>query len=83
VTSATTKPKPNKQAWTPEMRSLVRRIDFNTRGIAKLVSAQQYLDDFAKFEQVIDDSIFALVQDRRNLRCALEDELQRQSGWKK
>jgi homoserine kinase len=78
VTTAT-----KKQAWTPALSSLVRKIDINTRAIAKLVSAQQYLNDFAKNEQSIDDLVFALVQDRRNLRCALEDELHRQSSWKK
>lgn len=72
-----------KQAWTPALSSAVRKIDTNTRAIAKLVSAQHYLDDFAKNEKVIDDLVFALVQERRNLRCAIEDELQRQSGWKR
>lgn len=72
-----------KQAWTPEMAKLVRKIDFNTRAIAKLVSAQQYLGDYARHEDLLDDAIFALVQARRVMRCALEDELQRQANWQK
>lgn len=56
----------------------IAKLDMNTRAIAKLVSAQEYLNDYAKHEPMFEQLVFALVQERRNLRATLEDELKHQ-----
>lgn len=58
---------------------LFKKIDRNTRGLAKLASAVVYLDDE---EVVVNDgapdllvALRTVVRERRNLRAALEAEL--------
>jgi hypothetical protein len=66
-------------AWgKSELGKVIRKIDVNTRAIAKLVSAQEYLHDYAKHEPMLEDLKFTLVQERRNLKAKFEDEFQRQ-----
>ncbi len=66
-----------------ETYALVRKIDRNTRALAKVVSAMEYLADLCEPpDALLDASKFALIQERRNFRAALEDELKKQPGWK-
>ena len=74
---------------TPRQRAylLFKRIDLNTRGLAKLTSAVLYLSEECDVDVVHDvpDLMVAmrnLVRERRNLREALEAELlaQRQTA---
>jgi hypothetical protein len=66
---------------TPQERCfrLFKKIDANTRGLAKLASAVVYLDELeAVIHEVAPDLLVALrtvVRERRNLRSALEADL--------
>lgn len=64
---------------------LLDRIDRNTRGVAKIASAIEYLKDGGESYEVLEPVMFALVQERRNMRAEVEDGLkqQRSSGGSK
>jgi hypothetical protein len=70
------------QRFTKPIQRLVGRIDRNTRGLAKLRSAHSYLvDEFADPRgalERLDSAEFDLIQERRNLRAQLEDEIRKQ-----
>jgi hypothetical protein len=75
--------KPLSQRATKELMRVINRRDRNTRGLAKVVSAHEYLlDNCAPLEAVVilNNAKFALVQERRNLNVALWDELNKQRG---
>lgn len=62
---------------------IVKRTDRNTRGLAKVVSAAEYLMDLAgplEAIEILNQAKFSIVQERRNLRTALWNELNKQSG---
>ena len=64
---------------------IIHRRDRNTRGLAKVVSAKEYLLDTAGdlgAIKILNDSKFAIVQERRNLGVALLNELDQQKYGK-
>lgn len=69
--------------YSRELDTLIRKIDRNTRGIAKLFSANNYLQDEygdIKRDEVagpFGDVFFLLIQERRNFKVAFEEELAR------
>ncbi len=61
---------------------IVRRTDKNTRALAKVVSAIEWLkDEYAESAQasaavgILEDVKFKIIQERRNLRVALWSEV--------
>lgn len=72
------------RATAPIMR-LIHRTDRNTRALAKIASAIEYLRDaytgLAEVEAAIDklkDARFDIIQERRNLRIQLWSEIDKQ-----
>lgn len=71
------------------MLVVVRKVDRNTRAVAKLRSAVECVrdnDQITISEQgraitVLDELLFVLIQERRTMRCDLEDLLKQQTGW--
>jgi hypothetical protein len=69
----------------------IAKLDMNTRAIAKLVSAEACVFDdetWSAADQtraigVLGELKFALIQERRNLRVTLEDELKRQREYRR
>jgi hypothetical protein len=71
---------------TAAVMKIVKRTDRNTRALAKVVSAIEYLRDaytgFAEVTEAIqelEDTQFDIIQERRNLRVALWAEMKKQS----
>jgi hypothetical protein len=70
------------QRATKELMKIVNKRDRNTRGLAKVVSAVEYLlDEAAPIDavEVLNKSKFSIVQERRNLGVALLDEIDKQA----
>jgi hypothetical protein len=71
-----------KQRATPQLMKIVNRRDRNTRGLAKVVSALEWIIDSNGDTDAIgmlDCAKFELIQERRNLGCALLNELDLQA----
>ena len=72
-----------KAKYSELLDKLIKRIDRNTRGIAKNYSAKDYLtDSYGDLERdlvagVFDAAFFQLIQERRNLKVEFENELER------
>lgn len=70
---------------TPLSLKIVRKTDRNTRALAKVVSAIEYIrDNYAETPAALSAVgelkrvQFAIIQERRNLRVALWNELNKQ-----
>lgn len=78
----------SRTAWTKELRTVVNAIDRNTRGLAKVASAADWIRDLDELGmwavaaiEILERARFDLVQERRNLRARFCKELNRQEGW--
>lgn len=87
-----------KRKANPDTAAIVKRVDENTRGIAKLCSAEEFLREYATQESVFADIKFppeirdamelmemgrkALLKQRRLFRAALEENLKEKAARK-
>jgi hypothetical protein len=66
-----------------KMYGLVRKIDRNTRAVAKLASAIDYLETDGRDLGDLQLALYSVIRQRRNLRAELEAELKgERNGYK-
>lgn len=70
------------QKFTEPIRKLVNAIDRNTRGVAKVISAMNYMGEQRADTFAISGPLEKLLAERRLLRAALEAELKMERSWK-